>query len=89
MAFQTKRFNFLHSEVKLKVIVKVTFTLEHATRAHSLFNLGARWEEGGQLHAPAALPPGKLPVTHCIGGWVGPRAGLDGCGKYRPTPTEI
>ena len=19
--------------------------------------------------------------THCIGGWVGPRAGLDGCGK--------
>ena len=21
---------------------------------------------------------------HCIGGWVGPRAGLDGCGKSRP-----
>jgi hypothetical protein len=36
---------------------------------------------GGQLHAPAALPPGKIPGTHCIGGWVGPRAGLDGCGK--------
>jgi hypothetical protein len=32
---------------------------------------------GGQLHAPAALPPGKRPGTHCIGGWVGPRAGLD------------
>jgi hypothetical protein len=31
---------------------------------------------GGQLHAPAALPPGKRPGTHCIGGWVGPRAGL-------------
>ena len=29
---------------------------------------------GGQHHAPAALLPGK---THSIGGWVGPRAGLD------------
>jgi hypothetical protein len=31
-----------------------------------------------QLHAPAALPPGKrAPSTHWIGGWVNPRAGLD------------
>ena len=38
----------------------------------------------GQLRAPAALPPGKKPGTYCIGGWLGPRAGLDGCGKaYR------
>ena len=22
--------------------------------------------------------------THCKGGWVGPRAGLDGCGKVTP-----
>ena len=35
---------------------------------------------GGQHHAPADLPPGKRPGTHCIGGWVGPRDGLDGCG---------
>jgi hypothetical protein len=34
---------------------------------------------GGQLHAPTALPPAKTPSTHCIGGWVGPRAGLDDC----------
>jgi hypothetical protein len=34
---------------------------------------------GGQLHAPAALPPGNIPGAYCIGGWVGPRAGLDGC----------
>jgi hypothetical protein len=40
---------------------------------------------GGQLHAPATLPPGKIPVTHFIGGWVGPRACLDGCRKSRPT----
>ena len=39
---------------------------------------------GGQSHAPAALPPGKRPGTHCIGGWVGPRAGLDRCVKSRP-----
>jgi len=39
---------------------------------------------GGQRHAPAALPPGKRPGTHCIGGWMGLRAGLDGCGKSRP-----
>jgi hypothetical protein len=38
---------------------------------------------GGQRHAPAALPPGKKPVTHCTGSWVGPRAGLDGRGKPR------
>jgi hypothetical protein len=33
----------------------------------------------GQRHDPAALlPPGKGPPgTHCTGGWVGPRAGLD------------
>jgi len=38
---------------------------------------------GGQRHVPAALPPGKRPGTHCIGVWVGSRAGLDGCGKSR------
>jgi hypothetical protein len=31
---------------------------------------------GGQLHSPAALSG-----THCTGDWVGPRAGLDRCGK--------
>jgi hypothetical protein len=25
-------------------------------------------------------------IIICIGGWVGPRAGLDGCGKSRPPP---
>jgi hypothetical protein len=40
----------------------------------------------GQHHAPAALPPGEKPGTHCTGGWVGPRAGLDVCEKSRPPP---
>jgi hypothetical protein len=39
---------------------------------------------GGKLHASVALPPGLTPGTHCIGGWVGPRAGLDGCEQSRP-----
>ena len=43
----------------------------------------------GQLHAPAALPPGNRPGTHCIGGWVGPRAGLDGCEKSLPHRDSI
>ena len=32
------------------------------------------------------LYPQERPGTHCIGIWLGPRAGLDGCGKYRPSP---
>jgi hypothetical protein len=36
----------------------------------------------GQLHAPAALPPGKEPPgTHWIGGWMAPRAGLENLEK--------
>jgi hypothetical protein len=35
-------------------------------------------EVSGQRYAPAALYPGKrTPGTHCTGGWVGLRAGLD------------
>jgi hypothetical protein len=37
-------------------------------------------EVSGHLHAPVIiLPPGK----HWIGGWVGPRAGLDAVEKRR------
>ena len=39
---------------------------------------------GGQLHASAVLPSGKRTGTHCRGGWVDSRAGLDGCDKFRP-----
>jgi hypothetical protein len=44
-------------------------------------------EVTGQLHAPAAFPPGKAPGTHWIGGWVGPRAVLDAAVKRKiPSP---
>jgi len=38
---------------------------------------------GGHRHGPVALPPLKRPGTHFTGGWLGPRAYLDGCGKSR------
>jgi hypothetical protein len=44
---------------------------------------------GSQHPAPAALPPGKRPVTHCMGGWMGPRACLDVCGKSRSQRDSI
>ena len=37
-------------------------------------------EVRGQRQAPADLPPGERPGAHRKGGWVGPRAGLDGSG---------
>jgi hypothetical protein len=40
-------------------------------------------EVSGQLHAPAALPPGKSPGTHFICGWVDPGAGLDDMEKCK------
>ena len=38
----------------------------------------------GKRHAPAAQTPGKIAGTHCTRGWVGPKAGLNGCGISRP-----
>jgi hypothetical protein len=40
-------------------------------------------EMSGQLHSLAALLPEKEPGTHMLGGWVGPRAGLDVVGKRK------
>jgi hypothetical protein len=34
---------------------------------------------------PLPLYPRERPDTHCTGGWVGPRAGLDVCEKSHPT----
>jgi hypothetical protein len=50
----------------------------------------------GQLHAPAALPPGeRAPGTNWIGGWVDLRASpddlekiLDPTGTRTPTPVR-
>jgi len=43
---------------------------------------------GGQRHGQAALHP-ERPDTHCIGGWVCPKAALDGWEKSRPHRDSI
>jgi len=43
-------------------------------------------EVSGQLHAPAALPPEKIPGAHWIEGWMDPRAGLDAAVKMKQLP---
>jgi hypothetical protein len=54
----------------------------------SFYNLGAR--RGWVVNAtPRPLHPRKRPGTHCVGGWVFPRAGLDGRGKSRPQQDAI
>ena len=71
------------------VKVKIKFTLEQTTKAQrgsynpTLSLTLALDVMGGQRHTPVAFPR-ERPGTNCIGGWVGPWAGLDGCGKSRP-----
>jgi hypothetical protein len=48
-------------------------------------NLGAG-REWVVSTTPWPLYPWERSVTHCTGGWVGPRAGLDVCEKSRPPP---
>jgi hypothetical protein len=43
-------------------------------------------EVSGQLYASAALPPGKDPLTYCIGGWVDLKADLDTVEKMKSLP---
>jgi len=50
-----------------------------------LFNLVTEW--GWVIRAmPWLLYPQERPGSHSVGGQVGPRAGLDGCGKSCPPP---
>jgi hypothetical protein len=53
--------------------------------ALSFRDLGARrgWVAST---TPRPLYPRERPGTHCTGGWVGPRAGLDVCKKISPPP---
>ena len=86
-------------ELKGKFEVKVKVTLVQALRlctgrtAHRgsrsialpFHDHGTRLGWGVSVTPPAALYPRERPGTHCTGGWVGPRAGLERCGKPHPT----
>ena len=60
--------------ISIFIKVQVNFTPGKDTKARwSLVNA-----------TPWPLYPRERPGTHFIGGWVGPKAGLGGCGKFRP-----
>jgi hypothetical protein len=43
-----------------------------------ILELGTRWERVVSVTPLPRFTPGeRTPGTHCTGGWVGPRAGLD------------
>jgi hypothetical protein len=73
--------------------VKVKFTLEQAMKAqggreiqlYSFLNLSARWEWVVNATPWLLYPQGERPSTHCIGGRVNPRAGLNRCWKSHST----
>ena len=74
--------------------ITVKFTLEQAIKTQRQNRGKASLTSaldgvGGQRHAPAALPLGKRPGTHCTGGWLCPMADLDECGKSRPHRDSI
>jgi len=50
---------------------------------YSFVNLGAKWS-WWSTPSPGSFTQQEIPATHCAVGWVGPRAGLDGCGKSCP-----
>ena len=79
----------------LKRVVKVKVPHLRATKAFmagrgiALPNLRPRhWRWGWVVGtSPRPLYSRERPGTHCTGeDWVGPRVGLDGCGKSRPPP---
>jgi len=85
----------------VKVKIKVTLvqalrlytgrTAQRGSRGIALLFHDQRLKKGvrGQRHAPAALYRRERHGIHCTGGWVGPRAGPDKCGKSRPHRDSI
>jgi len=62
--------------------------LEYRCSSNLFFNFDARW--WWVVNAtPRPFYPLERPGTHCTGGRVGPRAGLDGCEKSRPYRNSI
>ena len=74
----------------MKVMVKLQFILEEATKAQS-------WSRGMALlfvewvvsATPRPIYPQERHGTHCIGVWVDPRSGLVGCEKPCPHRDSI
>jgi len=67
----------------VSVKVKVKVTLEQATKAQRGYSYDST------LSLTLAALPRERPNVHCIGGWVGRRASLGGCGKSLPRHDSI
>ena len=84
--------------MNLKVKVKVTLvqtlrlctdrTAHRGSRGIALpfHDHGTRRWCGVSVTPRPLFTPRERHSTHCTGGWVDPKAGLDRCGKSRPTP---
>jgi hypothetical protein len=88
------KFSSCRGHIDINTVNNVTCTLVQAlrpciggtdrkgNRGIALLFMTTALEGGeGQRHAPAALYPRERPGTHCTGGCMDPRAGLDRCGK--------
>jgi hypothetical protein len=76
--------------LKVKIKLSLCLTIHNAMKmywesggiAPHTHSLSTRW--GLVTFMPWLLYPwGKIPGTHSIGGWVGPRAGLDTVAKIK------
>ena len=77
----TKSKKIIAFRLAYKVKVKVNFSRHRpsvAQRMCRVISVLFLERVSGQQHAPAALYPRERPGNHFTGGWVGPRAGLDG-----------
>jgi hypothetical protein len=82
-------------KVKVKVKLSLCLTKHHAMKTYwgiegiapCILDLGTRWRWVVSLTPRPLYPRERAPGTHWIGGWVGPRAGLDGVVKRKiPSP---
>jgi hypothetical protein len=63
-------------------------TGEVEVQLYSFLTTALEGDEGSASRPVHSLPR-ERPGTHCAGGWVGPRAGGDRCGKSRPQRDSI
>ena len=80
------------SKVKVNVVQALRLctgrTVHRGSRGIALLFHDQRQQKvvRGQRYVWAAIYLQERPATHCTGGWVGPRVGLDRCQKSRPPP---
>jgi hypothetical protein len=81
---QRRKAKSINGKVRQRKFVPVSWKHTGEWRYSSTFlYLGTRWRWGLNLTPLPFYLWGKSPGTHCIGGWVGPRSGLNAVEKRR------